>query len=547
MIAIIDSNGVLSYVSPAVERVLGVSAEEICGQRVDEWLHPTDRDKLQRTWADLLGELSDGESLECRVRHVDGSWRRIQGRARNLMHEDSVQGIAVNCTDLTERRRVEDLLEHSSRHDTLTGLPNRLAFRQVLVDLTERSGSSSLNTAVVHLDIDRFSVVNESLGQAVGDQLLTKVARRLESHVRGGDFLARGDGDGFLVILPDVRTVDAARSAAERVLHGLDAPFGVSGRTIHITASAGVALLSRCEDDCSPDVLLRSSQIALARAKENGVGAVDVFKSPMHQQVLRRVQIESDLRAALLDGQLHPFYQPIIELGSGAIVGFEALVRWIKPDGAIVAPGEFIQVAEDTGLIVPIDRHICRLACAQAADWQRKAGPGRKVTINVNLSPKDFEQDDLRDEIEAVLVETGLPAECLKLELTERLLMGRGTQTTSTLTGLKELGVRLCLDDFGTGYSSLSCLHDFPIDCIKIDRSFISRLAPDERPPNLVSTMVELAQQLEMTVVAEGIENAEQLAFLTDVSCGYGQGFYFARPVPADRAGELLNTDLPAA
>jgi diguanylate cyclase (GGDEF)-like protein len=441
--------------------------------------------------------------------------------------------------DITDRKRAEEQLLHDAFHDALTGLPNRALFMdhvKMAIQRSRRSGNRLF--AALFLDLDRFKIINDSLGHMVGDQLLVGIAHRLEMCLRPGDTVARLGGDEFTILLEDLATSDDALDVARRVQEAVTQPFNIGGHEVFTTASIGIALSNtgyeRAED------LLRDADTAMYRAKLLGKKRHVVFDKEMHDRAMELLQIETDLRRAISRKEFFLNYQPIVSLETGKVSSFEALVRWRHPERGLVMPSEFIPVAEETGLIVPLGLWVLNEACRQMHEWQKLQRADEHVTVSVNLSSRQFSQADLIDQVSAALRDSGLRAGSLKLEITESMVMENIDTAIGMLTQLRGLGVGLSIDDFGTGYSSLSYLHRFPIDTLKIDRSFVTQMTDNTENAEIVRTIVTLARSLNMDVIAEGVETREQLGQLSDLGCDYGQGYLFSRPVGATQALELL-------
>ncbi|MFN8582965.1 MAG: EAL domain-containing protein [Gemmatimonadaceae bacterium] len=466
-------------------------------------------------------------------------WSSVHERMLRDMADMAATEIQLRRA-LADRETRERQLQHDSLHDALTGLPNRTLFMRRLTDASMRAkrGDDGL-FAVLFLDLDDFKTVNDRFGHRAGDEILVSAARRLEDCVRGGDLVARLGGDEFAILLE--RVADARDSAlvAERVQAALGEPFTVGGCGYRATASIGVVLSS---SGCAqPESMLRNADMAMYRAKNSGRARFEMFDRAMHEDALARLQLEQDLRRALdrEDFQLH--YQPIVTLSTGELAGVEALVRWKVAEGKLLAPGEFIPVAEETGLIVPLGRWVLREACQQVCRWRAEFGVPT-LRLSVNLSVREFAQPDLTSAVAVILRETGLDPRALQLEITESAIIGHGHPALHTIAELRTLGVAIHLDDFGTGYSALSYLHRLPLDAVKVDRATTSVIDAEERPLQVVRSIVGLVHALGMDVVAEGITTSEQLALLRHMGCDLGQGYYFSVPRPAEELTDLISS-----
>lgn len=439
-------------------------------------------------------------------------------------------------TDVTDRKNLEAQLLHDTLHDVLTGLPNRALFLDRLGRSVERVKRQAGHAfAALVIDLDRFKLINEGLGHAVGDQLLRDIGSRIARCLRPEDTVARLGGDEFAVLLEEVDDASDATRVAGRIQEELHRPLDLEGQDVFTSASIGIAMSLTGYQ--GPEEALRDADTALSRAKTRGRGSCEVFDPRMHERAMALLRLEADLRRALEREELAVAYQPIVDLEGGRLAGFEALVRWSHPSRGPVPPQEFIALAEDTGLIVPLGQAVLKQACRQLADWSRRFGPDSVLPISVNLSARQLSQRDAAQRIRETLEETGVPGRLLHLEVTESAILEDTRGAARRLVRLKELGIRISLDDFGTGYSSLSLLHNLPVDALKIDRSFVSGL---KRRPETVRAIVALARSMDLDVVAEGVETADQRSSLAGMGCGYAQGFLFGQPLSAEEATSLL-------
>ena len=539
LISILAPDGVVRYESPSHRRVLGWEPEEHTGRGLLDLVHAEDRLVVEEALRQLLATPGEIVTFEHRLCHRDGTWRVIESTASNLLGQPAVAGIVLNSHDVTDRKRAEERLLHDALHDELTGLPNRALFMDRLRQSMDRSRREPERmTAVLFLDLDQFKIVNDSLGHLVGDELLVQISAAIASALRPSDTIARVGGDEFALLLEGGRDVGDAVRVAERIHDRLAAPLNLGGHEIFVTASLGIAVHNPEYE--RPEDLLRDADTAMYRAKASGRACHVVFNQAMHRFVMARLQLETDLRRAVERGQMRVYYQPFVDLASGEVAGFEALLRWQHPKRGLLPPDEFLAAAEETGLIVPMGRFVLLEACRQIREFQRKHPEAGALRLSVNLSNRQFFQSDLFDHIEEALATSGLDPRCLGLEITEGVIIRHADSAASRFSRLKSLGVQLYLDDFGKGYSSLNYLHRFPMDILKIDRSFVSRIEEAEGNHAIVRAIVTLAHQLGMEVVAEGIQTEEQRLKLRALGCEYGQGFFLSEPVPADRAEALL-------
>jgi diguanylate cyclase (GGDEF)-like protein/PAS domain S-box-containing protein len=450
----------------------------------------------------------------------------------------------ASLADITELKMAERQIYHQAFHDTLTGLPNRALFMEILNMAIKRSKRrSDYHYAVLYLDIDRFKLVNDSLGHNVGDKLLVAFANRIQDSLREIDSLARFGGDEFVILLEDIESDEYATNVAERLQQELKRPFMVSGKEVFAPASFGV--MANTKDYEQAENIIRDADSAMYHAKEKGKAQFKVFDKKLHEKAMHLLQRETDLRKAIHSNQFENHYQPIIDLKTASLVGFEALIRWNHPQLGLINPGSFISIAEETGLIIPITRLVVESACTDLQKWQEQLKDKILLFMNVNISSKHFLMPSLLDDIQEILNKTGLPPEQLKLEITETALMEDADETVRLVHRLKDYGLKLVIDDFGTGYSSLSYLQRLPIDTLKVDRSFVSRITnePDGNR-NIVEAIISLAHRLNMIVVAEGVETPEQYGILLEMNCHLGQGYLFSKPLAQKVVDELVDTIL---
>ena len=546
VVILVDRDANVEYVSESMTRVFGYRYEELLAQPLTRILDPEAQSQLVEALANVAERPYGVLELELPVRHHAGHDCTAQFTITNLLDNPSVGGLVLNTRDVSERRQLEDQLSHQAFHDNLTALANRALFKDRVDHALLRTKRHTPSVAVLFLDLDGFKEVNDSLGHAAGDRLLIQVGQRLVSCVRPSDTVARFGGDEFAVLIEDASDDPELDTVAERILEELSQPFFVNDRELHVRGSMGIARMDPDVDGV--DQLLRNADLAMYRAKAASQGGFERYDPGMHTELVQRVQLEADLRRALETGELFLHYQPTFDLASGQITGAEALCRWNHPTRGLVPPTEFIPLAEASGLIRPLGAWVLREACKQAAAWQR-ANPRRDkpLTLSVNLSGKQLQHTQVIEDVAQALRDSGLPAKSLVLEMTESVLMDDSETVLDILRQLKQLGARLAIDDFGTGYSSLSYLHRFPVDILKIDRSFVERLSRTSDNAELARTVVRLGQSLQLQTVAEGVEDSAQFLTLRRMGCNIGQGYYFGRPMETQDMERLLNDELTAA
>ncbi|HEY6183897.1 MAG TPA: EAL domain-containing protein [Terriglobales bacterium] len=555
LIAVVDTEGRRLYNSPAYRRVLGYTDEELKTSALDQ-IHPDDKQRVMEAGQKAHGT-GRGERLEYRIRHKDGSWRVLESTASAVKNGkgETTKLVIVN-RDITQRKQAEDLLAHNAFHDKLTTLPNRALFVDRLDHaLTLAKRHSDYKFAVFIIDVDEFKVFNDSLGHANGDQLLIEISKRLTASLRNidtisrsnltkrfevpkpDDTLARLGGDEFTVLLDDIRNPSDAIRVAQRIQEKWDAPFIINGQEVVVTISVGIALSDVAYS--SADDLLRDAEIAMYRAKQSGKGSFEIFDPNKHASAFQRLKLETDIRKGLEQGEFKVFYQPIVSLKNGRIIGFEALSRWQRPTG-IVPPNDFITVADESGLIIPMNRQLMQDAARQLKSWQEQFPSDPPLYMSVNITSKQFALPNLCAEIAQIVEKAELKPQDFQLEITETITMTDPIHALTLLTQLRELGFRISIDDFGTGYSSLGRLQGFPADALKIDRTFISKMDADQDSEQIVKLIVTLGHALRMKVVGEGTETEDHVNRLKNMGCEMAQGYFFSKPVDDQAINQLL-------
>ena len=536
LVSVADAAGRFIQVNDTFCRICGYRRDELLGrdQRiVNSGVHPDDF--FAGMWASVIqGEIWRGEICN---RARDGQLYWVDAAIVPLKDADgqAVRYISV-MLDITQHKESQQHITHLATHDALTGLPNRTLLQDRIQQVIAHDRRQRARTALLFIDLDQFKTINDSLGHDMGDQLLKEAASRLVSCVRTEDTVARQGGDEFIVLLPSIDLAQDAGVVAAKLLDTLNQPFEINDKQMHIGASIGIAVFP--DDGADVDSLMKNSDIAMYHAKESGRNIYQFFTESMNRQAMERQSLGADLRHALARGELLLNYQPIVDARSGELASMEVLLRWSHSERGMVPPARFIPLAEQTGLIVPIGEWVLRTACAQLKSWQAQGYAVPRLAINI--SARQFRQQDFLEGVLQILHETGVDARLIELEITEGVLIDDAEEVKVTLNRLSELGVQIALDDFGTGYSSLSYLKRFPIDTLKIDRSFVMDIARDRDDAAIVTAIIAMAHSLGMNVVAEGVEDAAQLAFLREKKCDYLQGYYFSRPCAAEDMRDKL-------
>lgn len=536
--------GYITFESPTAATNWSYGAGRLLGTHVSTLLKPSDRESFAQLWQQLSKEPGATEKTELRILVSNGVALHHEIFIANLCDTPSIDGFVLTVRNIEPRRQFEKRLSQQAFYDALTSLPNRALLNDRLLQslaTAERNGS---RIALIFIDLVGFKGVNDSLGHKAGDELLIQVANRLSACVRAADTVGRFGGDEFVMIANACTSEEAARKVARMVLAQFRAPFKINDDSISISCSVGVALSSK--DVETAELLLRNADVAMYQAKTLGSSEIVVFDPAMHSEKIARINLEADLRKALANEELRLYYQPIVEIKTGLIRGFEALVRWLHPERGIIGPSEFIPIAEQNGLIIPIGRWVLEQGCRQMARWLATDPLMSDRLLSVNLSPRQFLLPDLDHQIAEILAGTGLPPSNLKLEITETAIMRDLEDAVETLTKLKVLGIRLAIDDFGTGYSSLAYLKVLPVDTIKIDRAFVRDIGNTLADGAIVSAVINLARTLQMSVTAEGVETVEQNRLLCGMGCKFGQGFLYARPMSAEAVATWMSVSIGA-
>jgi diguanylate cyclase (GGDEF)-like protein/PAS domain S-box-containing protein len=535
-VVLLDQSLAFSYAGASTDRLLGYSERDLLGASILGFVHPRERHTARQLFADLLEAPNREFQGELRFLHKSGTWVWLEGFAQNLLHDPSVGAIVVNYRDITQRKATEKQLEYQAYYDALTGLPNRLLFRDRVITAIAQAQRNRRALAVMYLDLDHFKLVNDGLGHSVGDKLLGKVAERLHTSVRASDTISRLGGDEFTLLLNDVGNSDAVAGVARKILHSLARPFKVDGHELFVTASIGISLFPN--DGSDAEILLKSADSAMYRAKELGRNQAQLFTASMNERYVRRLALEQSLHHALERRELELHYQPVYDRTRRRPVSVEALIRWNHPTRGLVPPADFIPLAEETGLIVPIGEWVVREVCGQLRRWHDAGLTALKAAINI--SAPQLQQPTFTRVVVDTLQRNGLAPSSLQIEITETVAVQNIDLILQVLQELKQHGVGIAIDDFGTGQSSLLYLKRFPIDTVKIDQKFVRDVTTDDSAAAIVSYVISLAHTLRFEVVAEGVETEEQYAFLRLNGCDRLQGFLFSPALPANEIEALI-------
>jgi diguanylate cyclase (GGDEF)-like protein/PAS domain S-box-containing protein len=540
LVLVTDVAGAVTYASPAARRMLGCEAAHLLGEGLHRRVHAADMATLREALHDVRAAHEAETTVEFRARHSDGGWRALEGRLHNATDDEGASGVVWNVRDVTERRALEGELTHQAFHDVLTGLANRALLSDRLGQALPRAARAGAGVGVVVLDLDGFKDVNDSLGHEAGDEVIVIAAGLLQHAVRQGDTVARFGGDEFVLLLDDLASTEAAAAIAERAVELLAEPMRAGGREVVLSASAGVATAFglALEVPDAVEALVRDADVAMYAAKARGKNQAAIFEATMRAQVQERLDLVVDIRSAAANGEIRVLYQPLVDLDAQSVVGFEALARWHHPTRGLIEPMSFIPLAEETGAILDIGRHVLRAACIQVAWWNGTTPGAPPLEISVNISARQLASRGLLADVERVLSDTGLSPGMLVLEITESAVVEDVGAASARLRELRALGIRIAMDDFGTGYSSLAYLRRLPIDILKIDKSFLGD--PSGRGSELLAGVAALGATLGLTTVAEGIEDPAQLAQVRAAGCTLGQGYHFARPLAPEAAGRFL-------
>jgi diguanylate cyclase (GGDEF)-like protein/PAS domain S-box-containing protein len=542
-VVVIDAGFDVMYASPALESLLGIPPGEFVRFGPDD-VHPDDLEIARAIGEATVSNDAGVARFELRLRHRDGTWRWFEVGVTNRLGDPAVQGLVCNMREISERKAFQERLEHQARHDELTALPNRAEFAAAVERQLATARTASRSLAVLFLDLDRFKLVNDSLGHDVGDSLLVAVAERIKSCLREGDLVGRFGGDEFTVLLPSIDGPETAIHVAERLIRAIRAPLMVAGRDVVASASIGIALSRRGVESAAE--LLKRADLAMYVAKDRGRSRWELFNAQHAPEIAERFELEGDLWRGLERGELEVHFQPERDLQTDRITGAEALVRWRHPARGLLLPESFVPLAEESGLIIAVDRAVLRAACTWSRRWARDRADGERPVVSVNVSPQSVRQDEFVDDVLDALRETEADPRRLQIEITERTALSELEGAVVKLEQLRALGVRVAIDDFGTGYSALGYLKRLPVDVLKLDRSFVDEMDTSDGSLAIVEAVITMAHALGLDVTAEGIERPEQAQRLAALGCKRGSGWLWSRAVPPEELTEMLAAELPS-
>jgi len=538
-VVLLDGGIRFTFAGSSTPNIIGYEDHELIGRSLFDFVHPREVEQARKVFTEALRSPNHEMHGELRFRHKNGDWIWLEGFSQNLLHEASVGAIVLNYRDVSQRKETEKQLEYRAYYDSLTGLPNRLLFRDRLVHSLAHAQRNRVGVAVMYLDIDHFKLVNDALGHSFGDRLLADIARRLQGALRASDTISRIGGDEFSILLPEVTSTEAVAGVARKVLDSLTQTFRLEGHDLFVTASVGISCSPGDGEDA--ETLLKCADAAMYRAKELGRNQAQLFTASMNERYVRRLALEQHLHHAIERDQLELYYQPVFDRARRRYVSVEALLRWRDPTRGIVAPSEFVGLAEETGMIIPIGAWALRAACRQLREWQKQ---GLSLHMAVNISAVQLQQRDFAEVVRAAVEESGIQPEMLQLEITESAAMENFELSMETMRELRAMNVGIAVDDFGTGQSSLIYLKHFPIDTVKIDKEFLRDVASDDTAAAIVSYVINLAHTLQFKVVAEGVETEEQYTFLRHYACDLMQGYLFSKPLPVNDVVPFLQQAL---
>ncbi len=535
-VALLDEHLCFSFAGSSTPNILGYREKDLVGHDLLSFVHPHEREAVAQMFTDIAVWPNNEAHGELRFRHLNGTWIWLEGFAQNMLSDPSVGAIIMNFRDVTQRRMTEKQLEYRAHYDPLTDLPNRVLFRDRVVNGLAQARRHHSGLAIMYLDLDHFKLVNDALGHSFGDALLAAVARRLQSCLRASDTISRIGGDEFSILINEVTGTDPVSHIARKLMESFNEPFRIEQHDLHVTASIGICLYPADGEDA--DTLVKCADAAMYRAKELGRHQAQLFTTSMNERYARRLAVERDLHQAVERKEFSLVYQPMYDAERNDIAAIEAFIRWVDPERGLILPEEFIPLAEETGLTLPIGEWVLHNACAQMQSWASLAADG--VRISVNVSPHQLQQTDFAGSVQRILADTGLPARRLQLEITEGAAAESVERTMITLRDLRAQGISIALDDFGTGQSSLLYLRRFPIDVIKMDNAFLREISDDKTAAAVASHIIGVAHAVRLKVVAEGVESEQQSEILREFKCDQLQGYFFTKPLAADAMTEYL-------